>query len=45
MEQAESDMRNIAATLSEHAMRTFSEADTLLGCQKDLIRAWSLLSK
>ena len=28
--QAQSDMRNIAATLSEHAMRTFGEADTRL---------------
>ena len=28
--QAESDMRNIATTLSEHAMRTFGEADTHL---------------
>lgn len=28
--QAESDMRNIATTLQEHAMRTFSEADTYL---------------
>ncbi len=30
MEQAESDMRNIATTLSEHAMRTFGEADVRL---------------
>lgn len=30
LEQAESDMRNIATTLHEHAMRTFSEADTHL---------------
>ncbi|WP_313166729.1 cache domain-containing protein [Massilia oculi] len=30
LEQAESDMRNIATTLHEHAMRTFSEADTYL---------------
>jgi diguanylate cyclase (GGDEF)-like protein len=30
LEQAASDMRNIAATLSEHAMRTFGEADTHL---------------
>ena len=28
--QAESDMRNIATTLSEHAVRTFGEADTHL---------------
>ncbi|MFC0252200.1 hypothetical protein [Massilia consociata] len=28
--QAESDMRNIAAALHEHAMRTFGEADTRL---------------
>lgn len=28
--RAESDMRNIAATLSEHAVRTFDEADTRL---------------
>jgi diguanylate cyclase (GGDEF)-like protein len=28
--QAKSDMRNIAATLHEHAMRTFGEADTRL---------------
>ena len=31
MRQAESDMRNIAATLHEHAMRSFGEADTRLG--------------
>ena len=30
LEQAESDMRNIAATLSEHAMRTFGEVDARL---------------
>ncbi|GAB3455589.1 hypothetical protein GCM10027321_08320 [Massilia terrae] len=30
IEQAESDMRNIATTLSEHAMRTFGEADIRL---------------
>ncbi|WP_312511595.1 EAL domain-containing protein [Massilia sp.] len=30
VEQAESDMRNIATTLYEHAMRTFGEADTHL---------------
>jgi diguanylate cyclase (GGDEF)-like protein/PAS domain S-box-containing protein len=30
MGQAESDMRNIAATLNEHATRTFGEADTRL---------------
>jgi len=30
LEQATADMRNIAATLSEHAMRTFGEADTHL---------------
>lgn len=30
LSQAESDMRNIASTLSEHAMRTFGEADTHL---------------
>jgi diguanylate cyclase (GGDEF)-like protein/PAS domain S-box-containing protein len=30
LEQAASDMRNIAATLNEHAVRTFAEADTRL---------------
>jgi diguanylate cyclase (GGDEF)-like protein len=30
IKQAESDMRNIAATLHEHAMRSFGEADTRL---------------
>jgi diguanylate cyclase (GGDEF)-like protein len=30
LEQAESDARNIAATLNEHAMRTIGEADTHL---------------
>jgi diguanylate cyclase (GGDEF)-like protein len=30
IQQAESDMRNIAAALHEHAMRTFGEADTRL---------------
>jgi hypothetical protein len=30
LSQAESDMRNIASTLSEHALRTFGEADTHL---------------
>jgi diguanylate cyclase (GGDEF)-like protein len=30
LEQAESDMRNIAASLNEHALRTFGEADARL---------------
>lgn len=30
IQQAKSDMRNIAATLHEHALRTFGEADTQL---------------
>lgn len=30
IKQAESDMRNIAATLHEHAMRSFGAADTRL---------------